>query len=127
MTARMLHVSGPSRSDGVASIVGDRAALQALSSALEHALLSCSGGTFAYHSDGESYLIAVALEADMSHVCTAYVDDVAPQRSLRETVPMFMVEHYAAALNKGRRQHDLVKADCGNTAPTIPQDRSRAA
>lgn len=104
MTARILHITGPSRSDGVASIVGDRTALQSLSSALEHALLGGAGGTFAYQSDGESYLIAVALEADMSQVCTAYTDDVAPQRSTRETVPMTMVAQYASALSKGLNQ-----------------------
>lgn len=104
MTARILHISGPSRSVGVASIVGDQEALQALNTALEHALLSGSGGTFGYHSDGESYLITVSLEADMSNVCTAYACEVTQQRSLRETVPISMVKNHAAAFNKALGQ-----------------------
>jgi hypothetical protein len=100
MSEQMLHLRAPGRWDGVATIVGDREALEALRRAVDAALATGSGGTALYSSDGEGYALAVALENEMCNVQTAYAGETAPVRALREVVPLYAVRHFTAALNK---------------------------
>lgn len=96
----MLHLRAPDRWDGVASIIGDRDALETLRRAVDAALATGAGGTTLFNSDGESYALAVALEDRMWNVQTAYAGEATPVRSLREVVPMHAVENFPAALCK---------------------------
>lgn len=100
MSKQMLHLRSPGRSDEVASIVGDRAALEALQRAVDTTLATGAGGGFFFSSDGEGYALAIALEDDMEAVHTAYAGELRPVRSLRERVPMYAVRNYGVALRK---------------------------
>lgn len=98
----MLHILGPRRWDAVAAIVGDRAALEGLRRALNEALETGSGGAVAATSDGESYLLAVALQPDMQAVHTTYADEIDPVRSLRERIPLRQIFTFHKACTKAR-------------------------
>lgn len=106
MRERMLHLRAPGRWDGVATIVGNREALETLRRAVDAALVTGSGGAALYTSDGEGYALAVALEDKMWEVQTAYAGETAPMRSLREVVPMYAVKNFSAALSKAMQMRD---------------------
>jgi hypothetical protein len=99
MSAHILHLMSPARWDSVGAIIGDRPALEGLRDALSSALDTGAGGTFVYSSDGEGYALAVALEDDMHAVHTAYAKEVAPVRSIRETIPMRAVRNFKTAIS----------------------------
>lgn len=101
----MLHILGPRRWDAVAAIVGDRAALEGLRRVLNEALETGSGGAVAATSDGEPYLLAVALQPDMQKVHTTYADEADPVRSLREQIPIRHVAGFIAACAKAGGLH----------------------
>ena len=106
----MLHILGPTRWDAVAAIVGDRAALERLRCALNDALDSGCGGTVVAASDGEAYLLAVALQTDMQTVQTTYVDETTPLRSMREQIPLCETAHFDnACLKAARMQARLIE------------------
>ncbi|TWI62532.1 hypothetical protein IP91_04052 [Pseudoduganella lurida] len=110
MSEQMLHILGPSRRDEIAVIVGDGPALVSLRRAIDSALLCGAGGTVVYQSDGENYLLAVALQKDMSSVHTGYANDTVSHRSLREKTPIRAVKNFWPALSKAMR---LREADAG--------------
>lgn len=100
MSEYLIHISGPTRMTGIATIGGDRQALEALRAALDDALASGSGGMSAFSTDGEVCLVAVVLATDMSGVCTAYQDEVAPRRSGRELYTVEDLPQYQTALSR---------------------------
>lgn len=102
MSKPMLHLRSPGREDEVASIIGDRSALEALQRAVDTALATGAGGGFFFSSDGEGFALAVALENEMENVHTSYSGEVAPVRSLRERVPMYAVRNYGVAMRKAQ-------------------------
>lgn len=112
VSEHMLHLRSPGRWDDTAAIVGDRLALLALRRAVDMALSTGGGGAFLFSSDGEGYALAVALEENMWNVQTAYADEVAPVRSLREVVPLYAVANFAAALRVAIHERDRF-ASCG--------------
>lgn len=113
MSEQMLHLRSPGRWEDIAGIVGDRAALLALRQAVDMALDTGAGGAFLFSSDGEGYALAVALEEHMWDVETAYADEVAPVRSLREVVPMHAVANFRPALHKAMRlREEFVTVPC---------------
>lgn len=122
MSKHMLHLRSPVRRDEVAAIVGDRAALEALQRAVDTALATGSGGGFFYSSDGEGYALAIALEEDMDNVHTAYLNEPAPVRSLRERVPMYEVSNYSVALHKA-----LMLRKAGGPWPMLKPSAAHAA
>ena len=96
----MLHILGPTRREPLAAIVGDRAALERLRHALDETLATGSGGACAAASDGEPFLLAIALQPDMQPIHTTYADEAEPVRSLREQIPLRQVPNFAAACAK---------------------------
>ncbi len=100
MSNRMLHMLSPSRRDDVAAIVGDTEALMKLRKAIDEALLTGTGGTFLFQSDGEGYSCAIVRVEDMYPVHTTYVGEVNPVRSERETVSLRGVPNFLQALCK---------------------------
>lgn len=102
----MLHILGPTRWDAVAAIVGDRAALERLRTALNDALETGSGGAVVAASDGEEFLLAVALQTDMQAVHTTYADESAPLRSVREQIPLRQTTHFSDACLKAHAAAD---------------------
>lgn len=109
MSKQMLHLRSPGRNDEVASIVGDRTAMEALQRAIDTALATGAGGAFVFSSDGEGYALAVALEGEMEDVETAYANEQTPQRSVRERVPMYAVRNFGVALRKALLMRDQAK------------------
>jgi hypothetical protein len=108
MSAHILHLLSPARWDSIGAIIGDRPALEGLRDALNSALETGAGGTFVYSSDGEGYALAVALENDMHAVHTAYAREVAPVRSIRESIPMRAVPNFKAAISLAIEQRHRV-------------------
>ena len=106
MSELMLHIHSPSRWDGIAGIVGDSMALEALRDALVEAIATGSGGAYFYSSDGEGYALAIALQADMYPVHTAYAGELAPERSIRETLPLRQADHFYAGYSKALDQRE---------------------
>jgi hypothetical protein len=106
VSEQMLHLRSPDRWGNVAAIVGDRTALEALRRAVEAALRTGSGGAFLFSSDGEGYDLAVALEENMWNVQTAYANETAPVRSLREVIPIHAVLNFRPALCKAMRSRE---------------------
>lgn len=102
MSEQMLNLRGPGRWDGVACMVGNRDALEALRDAITTAIDTGAGGATFYCSDGEEYVLAIALEDEMDTVQCAYNGELAPQRSLREIVPMYAVRNFPPALRKAQ-------------------------
>lgn len=113
MSELMLHIQSPGRWDGVAGIVGDRDALQALREAPDDALATGSGGAFAYSSDGEGYALAVALQPTMYQVHTAYAGELSPERSLREMLPLRGVANFLPGYCKALEKRDRGLDACG--------------
>lgn len=106
MSEQMLHIQSPGRWDGVACIVGDQSALLSLRDAVNAALATGSGGVYAYSSDGEGYLLAVALKTEMYDVQTAYAGEISPMRSLREILPMHALANFLIGYGKALDQRD---------------------
>jgi hypothetical protein len=102
MSEHMLHILAPSRFDSIAAIVGDPTALRQLREAINDAIDSGTGGTYLIQSDGEGYSLAVVRANDMYPVCTTYAGDVAPVRSLRETVAMRALPRFLEAVQKSQ-------------------------
>lgn len=100
MSNRMLHMLSPSRYDDVAAIVGDTEALLKLRTALDEAIITGSGGTFLFQSDGEGYSVAIVRVEDMYPVHTTYAGEINPVRSGRETVSLRGVPNFLQALRK---------------------------
>lgn len=100
MSELMLHILGPSRSEDLAALVGDLAALYALRDAVDDAIHSGTGGAFLMQSDGEGYALAVVRASDMTHVCTNYTNEITPVRSERELVPLRAVHQMRKAICK---------------------------
>lgn len=122
MSQQILHISAPNHWNSMAAIVGDRTALQALGSAVENALLSGSGGTYAIEPDGDGYLITVALEEDMPAL-RAHVSDLSPTPPASVQPPIRAVRNLPAALTKALKQLALdivpeVILPAQSTAPT---------
>lgn len=115
MSQQMLHLQSPGRWDNFAAIVGDRTALEALRSAVEAALSTGAGVAFLFSSDGEGYALAVAMEENMWDVQTAYAKKLAPSRSLREVVPMYVVENFESALHQAMRMREQFASDPAQT------------
>jgi hypothetical protein len=106
MSENMLHILAPSRYDSVAAIVGDITALYGLRRAINDAIHSGTGGTYLFQSDGEGYALAVVQRSDMYPVCTTYAGEIAPHRSLRETMSLRTVPHFLDALQKALPNSD---------------------
>lgn len=100
MSKLMLHMLSPCRYDDTAAIVGDTEALRKLRKALDDAIMTGTGGTFLFQSDGEGYSIAVVLVEDMFPVHTTYAGEINPVRSGRETVSLRGVPNFLQALRK---------------------------
>ncbi|PIL38874.1 hypothetical protein CR103_15710 [Massilia psychrophila] len=96
----MLHMISPGRYDDVAAIVGDVEALLKLRNALDDAILTGTGGTFLFQSDGEGYSFAIVRVEDMYPVHTTYAGEINPVRSGRETVSLRGVPNFLQALCK---------------------------
>lgn len=100
MSDNILHIVGATRMGNCSVIVGDRAALDSLRTALDDAMRTGSGGAALSSSDGEPHSVSVVLENDMYPVYTTYAGETNPTRSRRETVPIASLPNYGAALAK---------------------------
>jgi len=121
MNVKMLHLRSPGRWDGVACIVGDHSALESLQRAINTALATGAGGAEFYSSDGEGFVLAVAMEDSMCNVQTAYECESSPQRSLREITPMWAVKNFAPALRKAHAlRHDTSPSEIPAHADNTP-------
>lgn len=97
MTAHFLHLASPGRDGAAAVIAGDYDALLRLRTAIDTALISGAGAAQFYSSDGESYGMLLMREQDMGSACTAYRNEAAPQRSLRETRQLDQLDQFTLA------------------------------
>jgi hypothetical protein len=99
MNAYFLHLASPERDGAPAVIVGDTEALLRLRNAINDALAEGAGAARFYSSDGEVYDMMLMREQDMGTAYTAYRNEVAPQRSLREVRRLAQLDNYAPALH----------------------------
>ncbi|GJI93120.1 hypothetical protein [Duganella hordei] len=106
MNAYFLHLASPERDGAPAVIAGDTEALLRLRNAINDAISGGAGAARFYSSDGEVYDMVLMREQDMGAAYTAYRNEVAPQRSLREVRRLEQLDNYAPAL---RLLHQLGK------------------
>lgn len=127
MSEHMLHILAPSRYDSVAAIVGDNTALYQLRTAIDDAIKSGTGGVHLIQSDGEGYSLAIVRAADMNPVCTTYAGEVAPRRSLRETVSVRAMPNFLDALQKAKppawTSLDIPRLNSDKPIKQVPQHR----
>jgi hypothetical protein len=119
MNVNFLHLASPERDGAPAAIAGDTEALLRLRNAINDALTGGAGAARFYSSDGEIFEMVLMREQDMGTACTAYRNEMAPQRSLREVRRFDQLDNYAPAL---RMLHQL-----GNDAHDVDARRRRPA
>jgi hypothetical protein len=119
MNENFLHLASPERDGAPAVIAGDTEALLRLRSAINDALTGGAGAARFYSSDGEVFEMVLMREQDMGTAYTAYRNEMAPQRSLREVRRFDQLDNYAPAL---RLLHQL-----GNDAHDVDARRRRPA
>jgi hypothetical protein len=109
MNTYFLHLESPERGGAPAIIAGDTEALRRLRDAVDDALTGGAGAAWFYSSDGEAYDLVLMHEQDMGNAYTAYRNEAAPQRSLRESRPLNRLDNYTRARSVSMNLKHLVE------------------